>query len=123
MQIVLHSEVGGSPRRKKDFKKDEKIQKSAEKLISKLPNQNTAYNIGVPLAIQDQVQTQSDNLDDMRTSKEIRLAELYFGKIMERKKIIADWIKDFRRMQQEHTLEQWLADPAQARFKQNYEEF
>jgi len=54
-------------------------------------------------------------LDDVGTSKEIRLAELYFGKTMG-KKVIADWIKNFRRMQQEHTLEQWLAESAQARF-------
>ena len=115
MQIEQQSEVGSSPQRKRDVKKDEKIQKSAEKLIAKLPNQNPANDIGVSLAIQDQVQAQSDNLDDVGTSKEIRLAEIYFGKTMG-KKVIADWIKDFRRMQQEHTLEQWLAEPAQARF-------
>ena len=95
MQIEQQSEVGSSPQKKRDVNKEEKIQKSAEKLIAKLPNQNPAKDIGVTLTIQDQVQAQSDNLDDVGTSKEIRLAELYFGKTMG-KKVIADWIKDFR---------------------------
>ncbi len=47
MQIEYQSEVGSSPQRKRDVKKDEKIQKSAEKLIAKLPNQNPAIDIGV----------------------------------------------------------------------------
>ncbi len=38
-------------------------------------------------------------------------------------KVVTDWIKYFRRMQQEQSFEKWLANRAQARFKYNYEEF
>ena len=59
---------------------------------------------------------------DVGTSKEIRIAELYFGKPTE-KKDLADWIKEFRKMKQMHSLDEWLELEEQADFKTKYKAF
>ena len=59
---------------------------------------------------------------DVGTSKEIHIAKLYLGEQAE-KKDLANWIKEFRKMQQMHSLDEWLALDAQADFKTKYEAF
>ena len=59
---------------------------------------------------------------DVGTSKEIHIAKLYLGEQAE-KKDLTNWIKEFRKMQQMHTLDEWLALEEQADFKTKYEAF
>ena len=92
-----------------------------EKLISKKPNQ-LAGDLGAESGGgQQQLQALQSDLD-VGTSKEIRIAELYFGKPTEKKDLV-NWIKEFRKMQQMHTLDEWLELEEQADFKTKYEAF
>ena len=92
-----------------------------EKLISKKPNQLSGDLGAESGGGQQQLQALQSDLD-VGTSKEIHIAKLYLGEQTEKKDLV-NWIKEFRKMQQMHSLDEWLALEEQADFKTKYEAF
>ena len=74
-----------------------------QKLISKKPNQFASDQSSDPDAGQQQIQALQSDLD-VGTSKEIHIAKLYLGEQAEKKDLV-NWIKEFRKMKQMHTLD------------------